>query len=403
MPRRSRGLPSCGSPRDGTRRRRAFGGICGPSQRAARAIAAIQLGATEPGAAAAVLARRLREAEEESLEGAALPSCSSRLRSRRERSPMRPRAPSGLRSSPLGSTRSSSRRAPSAPSVAPAPRQARRRGCAARDGARGVPPTRHAFRSRQDPSADCDARSPRVSARRPSPRLAPPSPPSRSSAPTVVPTPPPRCCDRSASRPRAAGRKGVGLLTKRELEVLELLGEGLVEPCDRRAPVHQPQDRRAPRRQRALEARAGQPQRGNRLRRPPPLLAARFRHEIGELPDARGLVGRHARRDPSTERGPEGEGDGTAEDRRARGGDRRERCGPARRPRPRGRLRAGDDRRARRAAPVGEGRKAVPQGRHAHVMLASGLAAIEAASPRGHRGAAGGGARPCTSCGRSAW
>jgi 2-polyprenyl-6-methoxyphenol hydroxylase-like FAD-dependent oxidoreductase len=47
--------------------------------------------------------------------------------------------------------------------------------------------------------------------------------------------------------------------------------------------------------------------------------------------------------------------------------------------------------------PVGEGRKAVPQGRHAHVMLASGLGAIEELLPGLTQELFQGGARPCRS------
>ena len=48
--------------------------------------------------------------------------------------------------------------------------------------------------------------------------------------------------------------------------------------------------------------------------------------------------------------------------------------------------------------PVGEGRKAVPQGRHAHVMLASGLGAIEELLPGDHgRAACRRGPEPCKS------
>jgi 2-polyprenyl-6-methoxyphenol hydroxylase-like FAD-dependent oxidoreductase len=47
--------------------------------------------------------------------------------------------------------------------------------------------------------------------------------------------------------------------------------------------------------------------------------------------------------------------------------------------------------------PMGEGRKAVPQGRHAHVMLASGLGAIEELLPGITSELLLAGARPCTS------
>jgi 2-polyprenyl-6-methoxyphenol hydroxylase-like FAD-dependent oxidoreductase len=47
--------------------------------------------------------------------------------------------------------------------------------------------------------------------------------------------------------------------------------------------------------------------------------------------------------------------------------------------------------------PVGEGRKAVPQGRHAHIMLASGLGAIEKLLPGITEELLQGGARPCKS------
>jgi 2-polyprenyl-6-methoxyphenol hydroxylase-like FAD-dependent oxidoreductase len=47
--------------------------------------------------------------------------------------------------------------------------------------------------------------------------------------------------------------------------------------------------------------------------------------------------------------------------------------------------------------PLGEGRKAVPQGRHAHVMLASGLAAIELLLPGITDALLAAGARPCSS------
>ena len=47
--------------------------------------------------------------------------------------------------------------------------------------------------------------------------------------------------------------------------------------------------------------------------------------------------------------------------------------------------------------PVGEGRKAVPQGRHAHVMLASGLGAIEELLPGVTKDMYAAGAQPCES------
>ena len=50
-----------------------------------------------------------------------------------------------------------------------------------------------------------------------------------------------------------------------------------------------------------------------------------------------------------------------------------------------------------RLPPVGEGRKAVPQGRHAHVMLASGLAAIEELLPGVTQELLAAGAQPCKS------
>ena len=47
--------------------------------------------------------------------------------------------------------------------------------------------------------------------------------------------------------------------------------------------------------------------------------------------------------------------------------------------------------------PAGAGRRAVPQGRHAHVMLASGLAAIEHLLPGAREELLAAGARPCKS------
>jgi hypothetical protein len=73
---------------------------------------------------------------------------------------------------------------------------------------------------------------------------------------------------RSLGAPVRTGPKGVGTLTRREAEVLELVGAGLSNPRDRRAAVHHPQDRRAPRRQPAGQARPAQPGRGGRLGHP---------------------------------------------------------------------------------------------------------------------------------------
>jgi tetratricopeptide (TPR) repeat protein len=73
---------------------------------------------------------------------------------------------------------------------------------------------------------------------------------------------------RSLGAPVRTGPKGVGALTRREAEVLELVGAGLSNPRDRRAAVHHPQDRRAPRRQPAGQARPAQPGRGGRLGHP---------------------------------------------------------------------------------------------------------------------------------------
>ena len=53
--------------------------------------------------------------------------------------------------------------------------------------------------------------------------------------------------------------------------------------------------------------------------------------------------------------------------------------------------------------PVGEGRKAVPQGRHAHVMLASGLGAIEELLPGITEELLRPGLGHASPCGRSGW
>ena len=73
---------------------------------------------------------------------------------------------------------------------------------------------------------------------------------------------------RSLGAPVRTGPKGIGALTRREAEVLELLGARVVQPRDRRPAVHHPQDRRAPRGQRAVQARPAEPGRGGRLRDP---------------------------------------------------------------------------------------------------------------------------------------
>ena len=57
-------------------------------------------------------------------------------------------------------------------------------------------------------------------------------------------------------------------LTKRELEVARAARRGTVQPGDLPAAVHQPQDRRAPRRQHPGEARPAQPGRDRGVRRP---------------------------------------------------------------------------------------------------------------------------------------
>lgn len=65
---------------------------------------------------------------------------------------------------------------------------------------------------------------------------------------------------RSLGAPTRSGPKGVGALTKREAEVLELMGA--VQSRDRRSSLHQQKDGRAPCRQRAVKARSPQPGRG---------------------------------------------------------------------------------------------------------------------------------------------
>ena len=71
---------------------------------------------------------------------------------------------------------------------------------------------------------------------------------------------------RSLGAPVRTGAKGVGALTKREAEVLLLLGAGLSNPEIGRPALHHPQDRRDPRREPAVEARPAEPGRGGRLR-----------------------------------------------------------------------------------------------------------------------------------------
>ena len=89
---------------------------------------------------------------------------------------------------------------------------------------------------------------------RASPRRPPRSRRSRSSRRRATPTPRRALLRRSAPS-TARGRRATAL-TRREAEVLELLGDGLTQRRDRRPPVHQPQDRRAPRRPRPGQARA---------------------------------------------------------------------------------------------------------------------------------------------------
>ena len=63
----------------------------------------------------------------------------------------------------------------------------------------------------------------------PSPRPGPRSTRSSGCRRPATPTPRPRCCARSACGPRRPKRGG-GVLTKREAEVLDLLGHGLSNP-----------------------------------------------------------------------------------------------------------------------------------------------------------------------------
>ncbi len=60
---------------------------------------------------------------------------------------------------------------------------------------------------------------------------------------------------RSLGAPIRTGPKGVGALTRREAEVLQLIGAGLSNSRDWRSALHHPQDRRAPRRERVVQAR----------------------------------------------------------------------------------------------------------------------------------------------------
>ena len=91
-----------------------------------------------------------------------------------------------------------------------------------------------------------------------------------------------RSCRGDAARPggpRAHRAKDVGLLTEREQEVLHLLAQGLTNREIGRPALPERQDRRAPRRCRAAQARRADPHRSGR--RPVPGQGRR----IGDIPD----------------------------------------------------------------------------------------------------------------------
>ncbi len=143
-------------------------------------------------------------------------------------------------------------------------RPGRRQGLPA-PGPRRVSPPRSCRWSSRGPGSSSPSRSPSTRRRWPSPR------PSQALA-VFEDLPAARYADaagallRSLGAPIRTGPKGVGTLTRTGGRDPRPRRCRPVQPGDRRSAVHHPQDRRAPRRQRAVEARAAQPRRGGRIR-----------------------------------------------------------------------------------------------------------------------------------------
>ena len=256
---------------------------------AARAIGAIHLARDEPGAAASVLARRLREADEGSLEGAAL--CELLVEAEIAQGALADATARAERLAELASRVDSQL-------VDARAQRALGRARAAAGGADAIAPLEAALAAfrrldmpfeaartrlliattladRERETAIAEARAALAGFE----ELG--AGPGADAAAALL-----RSLGVKAAR---SGPKGIGLLTKRELEVLELLGEGLSNPAiaERLFITRKTVEHHVGSVLSKLELSSRGEATAYAVRHLTP--AARFRHEIGELPDARGL------------------------------------------------------------------------------------------------------------------